>query len=179
MNHTDRSPRRIAIKKHRPWFPDLRPLRSQGSPPAQSWKPRRRFYATLVATRSTFPIAEQQSLALGALLVHDLDLIGDPTSPTVLNMDSDPQFHRPDLGARMGRAIELSADAVQIIALHHERSRRTAAPWLTEAPRLARSHCRHHTAFDDLTAKSPERTSLPITSPATDRTTAAPPSIPR
>jgi HD-GYP domain-containing protein (c-di-GMP phosphodiesterase class II) len=121
------------------------------------------FYATLVATRLKLPIAEQQSLALGAL-VHDLDLISVPDSH-VLNMDSDPQIHRPDLGAKMGRAMGLSADAVQIIALHHERWDGTGYPFgLREerTPLLARI-VGIAQAFDDLTAEKPERTSLPIT----------------
>lgn len=120
------------------------------------------FYATLVATRLNLPIAEQQSLALGAL-VHDLDLISVPDD-TVLNMDSDPQIHRPDLGARMGRAMGLSADAVQIIALHHERWDGTGYPFgLREerTPLLARIVGLAQ-VFDDLTAEKPERTPLPI-----------------
>ena len=120
------------------------------------------FYATLVANRLSLPIAEQQSLALGAL-VHDLDLISVPDSH-VLNMESDPQIHRPDLGARMGRAMGLSADAVQIIALHHERWDGTGYPFgLREerTPLLARI-VGIAQVFDDLTAEQPERTSLPI-----------------
>jgi response regulator RpfG family c-di-GMP phosphodiesterase len=120
------------------------------------------FYATLVATQLNLPIAEQQSLALGAL-VHDLDLISVPDD-TVLNMDSDPQIHRPDLGARMGRVMGLSADAVQIIALHHERWDGTGYPFgLREerTPLLARI-VGIAQVFDDLTAEKPERTSLPI-----------------
>jgi putative two-component system response regulator len=120
------------------------------------------FYATLVANRLNLSIVEQQSLALGAL-VHDLDLISVPDS-TVLNMESDPQIHRPDLGARMGRAMGLSADAVQIIALHHERWNGTGYPFgLREerTPLLARI-VGIVQVFDDLTAEKPERTSLPI-----------------
>jgi response regulator RpfG family c-di-GMP phosphodiesterase len=120
------------------------------------------FYATLVAIRLNLPVVEQQSLALGAL-VHDLDLISLPDS-AVLNMDSDPQIHRPDLGARMGRAMGLSADAVQIIALHHERWDGTGYPFgLREerTPLLARI-VGIAQVFDDLTAEKPERTSLPI-----------------
>ena len=120
------------------------------------------FYATLVATRLNLPIAEQQSLALGAL-VHDLDLISVPDD-TVLNIDSDPQIHRPDLGARMGRAMGLSADAVQIIALHHERWDGTGYPFgLREerTPLLARIVGLAQ-VFDDLTAEKPKRTPLPI-----------------
>ncbi len=120
------------------------------------------FYATLVANRLSLPIAEQQSLALGAL-VHDLDLISVPDSP-VLNMESDPQSHRPDLGARMGRAMGLSADAVQIIALHHERWDGTGYPFgLREehTPLLARI-VGIAQAYDDLTAEKQDRTSLSV-----------------
>lgn len=120
------------------------------------------FYSTLVANRLSLPIAEQQSLALGAL-VHDLDLISVPQSH-VLNLESNPQIHRPDLGARMGRAMGLSPDAVQIIALHHERWDGTGYPFgLREegTPLLARI-VGIAQAFDDLTAEKPERTSLPI-----------------
>ena len=120
------------------------------------------FYATLVANRLSLPIAEQQSLALGAL-VHDLDLISLPGN-RVLEMESDQQMHRPDLGAKMGRAMGLSPDAVQIIALHHERWDGTGYPFgLREerTPLLARI-VGITQVFDDLTAEKPERTSLPI-----------------
>ena len=120
------------------------------------------FYATLVANRLNLPIAEQQSLALGALM-HDLDLISVPDSH-VLNMEADPQIHRPDLGAKMGRAMGLSGDAVQIIALHHERWDGTGYPFgLREdsTPLLARITAIAQ-VFDDLTAEKPERTSLSI-----------------
>ncbi len=120
------------------------------------------FYATLVANRLSLPIAEQQSLALGAL-VHDLDLISVPDSP-VLNMESDPQSHRPDLGARMGRAMGLSADAVQILALHHERWDGTGYPFgLREehTPLLVRI-VGIAQAYDDLTAEKQDRTSLSV-----------------
>ena len=120
------------------------------------------FYATLVANRLDLPIAEQQSLALGAL-VHDLDLISVPGSH-VLNMESDQQIHRPGLGAKMGRAMGLSADTVQIIALHHERWDGTGYPFgLQEdrTPPLARI-VGIAQAFDQLTAEQSERTALPI-----------------
>jgi putative two-component system response regulator len=120
------------------------------------------FYATLVANRLSLPLAEQQSLALGAL-VHDLDLISVANSH-LLNMESNQQIHRPDLGARMGRAMGLPADAVQIIALHHERWDGTGYPFgLREerTPLLARI-VGIAQVFDDLTAEQPERTSLPI-----------------
>jgi len=120
------------------------------------------FYATLVANRLNLPIAEQQSLALGAL-VHDLDLISVSDSH-LLNKESDPQIHHPDLGAKMGRAMGLSVDAVQIIALHHERWDGTGYPFgLREesTPLLARI-VGIAQVFDDLTAEKPERTSLPV-----------------
>jgi len=120
------------------------------------------FYATLVANRLDLPIAEQQSLALGAL-VHDLDLISVP-DPHVLNRESDRQIHRPDLGAKMGRAMGLSADAVQIIALHHERWDGTGYPFgLQEEriPLLARLVSIAQ-VFDQLTVEQPERTALSI-----------------
>jgi putative two-component system response regulator len=120
------------------------------------------FYATLVANRLSLSIADQQSLALGALM-HDLDLISVSESH-VLNMESDQQIHRPDLGARMGRAMGLSSDAVQIIALHHERWDGTGYPFgLREdrTPLLARI-VGIAQVFDDLAAEKPERTSLPI-----------------
>jgi len=120
------------------------------------------FYATLVANRLNLPIAEQQSLALGALM-HDLDLISVPDRHA-LNMESNPQRHHPDLGAKMGRAMGLSGDAVQIIALHHERWDGTGYPFgLREdsTPLLARITGIAQ-VFDDLTAEKPERTSLPV-----------------
>jgi len=120
------------------------------------------FYATLVANRLSLSIAEQQSLALGAL-VHDLDLISVPDSH-VLNMESDPQTHCPDLGARMGRAMGLSADAVQRVALHHERWDGTGYPFGLRddsTPLLARI-VGIAQMFDDLTAEKSDRTSLPI-----------------
>lgn len=120
------------------------------------------FYSTLVANRLSLPIAEQQSLALGAL-VHDLDLISVSDSH-LLNKESDPQIHHPDLGAKMGRAMGLSVDAVQIIALHHERWDGTGYPFgLREesTPLLARI-VGIAQVFDDLTAEKPERTSLPV-----------------
>lgn len=121
------------------------------------------FYATLVANRLDLPIAEQQSLALGAL-VHDLDLISIP-GPHVLNRESDQQIHRPGLGAKMGRAMGLPADAVQIIALHHERWDGTGYPFGLEEeriPLLARIVSIAQ-VFDQLTAEQPEQPALPFT----------------
>jgi HD-GYP domain-containing protein (c-di-GMP phosphodiesterase class II) len=120
------------------------------------------FYATLVANRLSLPLAEQQSLALGAL-VHDLDLVS-VSDRYVLNLESNQQTHRPDLGARMGRAMGLPADAVQIIALHHERWDGTGYPFgLREerTPLLARI-VGIAQVFDDLAAEKPERSSLSI-----------------
>lgn len=93
--------------------------------------------------------------------MHDLDLISLPNSH-VLTAEPDPQIHHPDLGARMGRAMGLSADAVQIIALHHERWDGTGYPFgLQEerTPLLARI-VGIAQVFDDLTAAKPEPTSL-------------------
>ena len=121
------------------------------------------FYATLVANRLDLPIAEQQSLALGAL-VHDLDLISIP-GPHILDWESDQQIHHPGLGAKMGRAMGLPADAVQIIALHHERWDGTGYPFGLEEeriPLLARI-VGIAQVFDQLTAEQPERTALPVT----------------
>ncbi|RPH80385.1 MAG: response regulator [Nitrospiraceae bacterium] len=118
------------------------------------------FYATLIAHRLSLSIADQQSLALGAL-VHDLDLLSVPDIH-VLNVDSNPRTHCPDLGARMGRAMGLSADTVQIIALHHERWDGTGYPFgLREesSPQLARI-VGIAQVFDELTAEKPERISL-------------------
>lgn len=120
------------------------------------------FYATLVANKLGLPFAEQQSLALGAL-VHDLDMISIVNTRT-LNMESDQQVHCPDLGARMGRAMGLPPDAVQIIALHHERWDGTGYPFgLREdrIPLLARIVSIAQ-VFDDMTTEKSERTSLPI-----------------
>jgi response regulator RpfG family c-di-GMP phosphodiesterase len=120
------------------------------------------FYSTLVANRLSLPIAEQQSLALGAL-VHDLDLISVPDRQ-VLNMESNSQLHHPDLGAKMGRAMGLSADAVQIIALHHERWDGTGYPFgLQEelTPLLARI-VGIAEVFDELTAEKSAQTALTI-----------------
>lgn len=120
------------------------------------------FYATLVANKLGLPFAEQQSLALGAL-VHDLDMISIVNTRT-LNMESDQQVHCPDLGARMGRAMGLPPDAVQIIALHHERWDGTGYPFgLREdrIPLLARI-VGIAQVFDDLTTEKPGRSPLPI-----------------
>ena len=111
------------------------------------------FYATLVANQLQLPLAEQQHLALGAL-AHDLDLINGHTN-FLLTQDADRRGHHPDLGARIGRAIGLPAEAVQIVALHHERWDGTGHPFaLKEAqiPYLARLVALAQT-FDELTAE--------------------------
>lgn len=118
------------------------------------------FYATLVANQLQLPLAEQQNLSLGAL-AHDLDLIGAEGSP-VLQFDGIRSHHRPDLGARIGRAMGLPAESVQIIALHHERWDGTGYPFgLKEEriPLLARIVALAQT-FDDLTADKPGGTSI-------------------
>jgi putative two-component system response regulator len=120
------------------------------------------FYATLVANQLQLTLAEQQHLALGAL-AHDLDLIsGDST--IVLPHDADRACHHPDVGARIGRAIGLPAEAVQVIALHHERWDGSGYPFgLTEdrIPYLARLVALAQT-FDELTAEYPGGAPLPM-----------------
>jgi cyclic di-GMP phosphodiesterase len=119
------------------------------------------FYATLVANKLELPLAEQQTLSLGAL-AHDLDLISRDSGP-VLQHDDDQSHHRPDLGARIGRAIGLPADAVQIIALHHERWDGTGYPFgLKEEriPLLARIVTLAQT-FDGFTADKPGALPMP------------------
>lgn len=119
------------------------------------------FYATLVANKLQLPLSDQQNLSLGAL-AHDLDLIGGPGSP-VLQHDDARSHHRPDLGARIGRAVGLPAEAVQIIALHHERWDGTGYPFgLKEGriPLLARIVTLAQT-FDSLTADKPGTLPIP------------------
>jgi response regulator RpfG family c-di-GMP phosphodiesterase len=114
------------------------------------------FYATLVANQLQLSLPEQQQLALGAL-AHDLDLITGDMNGSLTSCDADRQRHRPDIGARVGRAIGLPAEAVQIIALHHERWDGTGYPFgLKEdrIPYLARLVALAQ-AFDELTAESP------------------------
>lgn len=120
------------------------------------------FYATRVGDRLSLPLADQQALAIGAL-IHDLDLLrldeGD-----VLQLESDRAFHHPDLGARIGRSIGLPAQTVQVIALHHERWDGRGYPFglagehiplLTRIVSLAQ-------AFDEMTADRPRTTSIPV-----------------
>ena len=112
------------------------------------------FYATLVANQLQLSLAEQQQLALGAL-AHDLDLIGTDMNGGARSRDGDRQCHHPDIGARIGRAIGLPAEAVQIIALHHERWDGTGYPFgLKEdrIPYLVRLVALAQ-AFDELTAE--------------------------
>ncbi|HEY6084085.1 MAG TPA: response regulator [Nitrospira sp.] len=120
------------------------------------------FYATLVANRLQLSLPEQNILSLGAL-AHDLDLI-NPQMSTPLQQESDRDRHRTDLGARIGRALGLPADAVQIIALHHERWDGTGFPFGLQGeriPQLARIVSLAQ-AFDDLTAEKPGMTALPM-----------------
>jgi len=118
------------------------------------------FYATLVANQLQLPLADQQHLALGAL-AHDLDLINGPGS-LLLTQDADRRGHRPDVGARIGRAIGLPAEAVQIIALHHERWDGTGYPFGLKEERIPDLVCLVSLAqtFDDLTAEYPGVTPL-------------------
>ena len=114
------------------------------------------FYATLVANQLQLSLVEQQQLALGAL-AHDLDLIGANVSGSLPSRDADPHRHHPDVGARIGRAIGLPAEAVQIIALHHERWDGTGYPFALKEdriPYLARLVSLAQT-FDELTAEFP------------------------
>jgi putative nucleotidyltransferase with HDIG domain len=111
------------------------------------------FYATLVANQLQLSLAEQQHLALGAL-AHDLDLIGGENN-FMLAQDADHRRHHPDLGARIGRAIGLPAEAVRIVALHHERWDGTGYPFALKEeriPYLARLVALAQ-AFDELTAE--------------------------
>jgi putative two-component system response regulator len=111
------------------------------------------FYATLVANALSLPLADQQHLSLGAL-AHDLDFICHESN-TVLPHEHDPRQHHPDLGARIGRAIGLPAEAVQIIALHHERWDGTGYPFALKEdriPLLVRLVSLAQT-FDNLTAE--------------------------
>jgi cyclic di-GMP phosphodiesterase len=120
------------------------------------------FYATLVANKLELPLAEQQALSLGAL-AHDLDLIGGNGTP-LLQHDDTRSHHRPDLGARIGRAMGLPAEAVQIIALHHERWDGTGYPFGLKEERIplsARIVAVTQT-FDDLTADRPGATTTPV-----------------
>ncbi|WP_173044061.1 response regulator [Nitrospira sp. KM1] len=113
------------------------------------------FYATLVGNRLELSLAEQHLLSLGAL-AHDLDLIA-PADGTAFGLDDHDTRHRTDMGARIGRALGLPADAVQIIALHHERWDGTGHPFGLEGsriPLLARIVSLAQT-FDDLTAEKP------------------------
>jgi putative nucleotidyltransferase with HDIG domain len=120
------------------------------------------FYATLVANRLKLSLAEQNLLSLGAL-AHDLDLITSSESP-VLQQESNKHHHRTDVGAKIARAIGLPADAVQIIALHHERWDGTGYPFGLQGERIplfARLVAIAQ-AFDDLTAEKPDSTPLPM-----------------
>lgn len=120
------------------------------------------FYATLVAGKLLLPLADQQALSLGAL-AHDLDLAGDRDS-VVLRHESDCRRHRPDLGARIGQAIGLPAEAIQVIALHHERWDGKGSPFgLQEEriPLLARIVALAQ-AFDDLTANTLGEAAVPV-----------------
>ena len=152
--------KKMRLDRLRPILTDSTTLWGPDPACTESWQALAEGYIAMNRTRLNLPIAEQQSLAIGAL-VHDLDLISLPDSH-VLRAEPDPQVHHPDLGARMGRAMGLSADAVQIIALHHERWDGTGYPFgLQEerTPLLARI-AGIAQVFDDLTAVKPERTAL-------------------
>ena len=100
------------------------------------------FYSTLVANRLSLPIAEQQSLALGAL-VHDLDLI------SVLATRAEHGIRPADPSSRP-RCEDGPSDGIisRRCADYRPPSRamgRNGIPlWLTRRRHaLARSHCRH------------------------------------
>ena len=121
------------------------------------------FYATLVANKLQLPLAEQQILSLGAL-AHALDLIGGDGKPVLLRDDS-CTLHRPDLGARIAQAIGLPAEAVQIIALHHERWDGTGYPFglkEEQIPLPAKIVALAQT-FDNLTADRPGAAPISVT----------------
>ena len=121
------------------------------------------FYATLVANQLQLSLAEQQHLALGAL-AHDLDLINEGSRTPVLAQDADPRHHHPDVGARIGKAMGLPAEAVHIIAMHHERWDGKGYPFALkeqQIPYLARLVALAQT-FDELTAEYPGVSPVPI-----------------
>ena len=120
------------------------------------------FYATLVANHLQLPLLDQQNLSLGAL-AHDLDLISE-NGNSLVRYDARRNLHKPELGARIGHAIGLSPEAVEIIALHHERWDGTGYPFGLKGdriPLLARivsiTQC-----FDELTADKPDATPVSI-----------------
>ncbi|HMU55060.1 MAG TPA: response regulator [Nitrospira sp.] len=120
------------------------------------------FYASLTANRLQLSLPEQNILSLGAL-AHDLDLIQTADGQT-LQHESQRNGHRTDLGARIGRALGLPIDAVQIIALHHERWDGTGHPFGLQGeriPLLARIVSLAQT-FDELTAERPGATPLTV-----------------
>lgn len=118
------------------------------------------FYATLAANRIDLSLPEQNILSLGAL-AHDLDLINAPGN-LMLQQDSERSRHRPEVGARIARVLGLPADAVQIIALHHERWDGKGYPFGLQGERipLTARLVALAQAFDDLTAEQPGMTPL-------------------
>ncbi|BFU96616.1 MAG: putative Response regulator with HD domain [Nitrospira sp.] len=122
------------------------------------------FYASLTANRLQLSLPEQNILSLGAL-AHDLDLI-HTADGQALQHESRRDVHRTDLGARIGRALGLPIDAVQIIALHHERWDGTGHPFGLQGeriPLLARIVSLAQ-GFDELTAERPGATPLTVKS---------------
>jgi len=120
------------------------------------------FYASLTANRLQLSLPEQNILSLGAL-AHDLDLI-QAADGQALQHESPGNGHRTDLGARIGRALGLPIDAVQIIALHHERWDGTGHPFGLQGeriPLLARIVSLAQT-FDELTAERPGASPLTV-----------------
>ncbi|MDF0644526.1 MAG: response regulator [Nitrospira sp.] len=120
------------------------------------------FYASLTANQLQLSLPEQNILSLGAL-AHDLDLI-QAAEGHALQHESSRDGHRTDLGARIGRALGLPIDAVQIIALHHERWDGTGHPFGLQGeriPLLARIVSLAQ-GFDELTAERPGATPLTV-----------------
>jgi response regulator RpfG family c-di-GMP phosphodiesterase len=120
------------------------------------------FYASLTANRLQLSLPQQNVLSLGAL-AHDLDLI-QAADGQALRHETLRDGHRTDLGARIGRALGLPIDAVQIIALHHERWDGTGHPFGLQGeriPLLARIVSLAQ-SFDELTAERPGATPLTV-----------------
>jgi putative nucleotidyltransferase with HDIG domain len=126
------------------------------------------FYSTLLANRINLTLAEQKSLALGALL-HDIGRIGPETyqfadDEIAVTGEAVGNRQHPEQGAKLVLPLGLPAEVGQIIAYHHERWDGSGYPFgLQEEgiPQLARIVCLAQT-FDHLTAELPGRTPLSI-----------------
>ena len=85
-------------------------------------------------------------------------------SDSVMQHDGSRRHHHPDLGARIGRALGLPPEAVEIIALHQERWDGKGYPFGLKGDRipfLARVVALAQ-AFDDLTADKPSGNPIPV-----------------